>query len=63
MKMAEPTIAFKCPQCRKPVERGSEHFPFCCERCRTTDLGHWAAGDYSIAGEPAPIPDDSDSQY
>jgi endogenous inhibitor of DNA gyrase (YacG/DUF329 family) len=26
--------------------------PFCSERCRTTDLGEWAAGRHRIAGEP-----------
>jgi len=51
---------FRCPTCKKPVARGAEQFPFCSERCRTTDLGRWAAGDYRIAGEPALIPDDTE---
>ncbi len=63
MKTAEPTAIFNCPQCRRPVARGSDCFPFCSERCRATDLGRWAAGDYRIAGEAAHIPDESDSEY
>jgi uncharacterized protein len=26
--------------------------PFCCERCRLTDLGAWATESYRIAGKP-----------
>lgn len=44
---------FYCPICKKPVERGSDDFPFCSPRCRQIDLGHWADGSYSIPGEPA----------
>lgn len=47
-------VAFTCPVCRKPVERGSDDFPFCSARCRQIDLGNWADGSYSIPGEPAP---------
>ena len=47
---------FSCPICRKKVEKSSENFPFCSERCRLTDLGRWATGDYRIPGEPANIP-------
>jgi len=61
--MEKKSVTFKCPQCRKPVRRDNDQFPFCSERCRTTDLGRWAAGDYRIAGEPASIPDDSDSEF
>jgi len=46
--------------CKKDVERSNLNFPFCGARCRTMDLGQWAAGDYRIAGEPAVIPDDSE---
>jgi len=56
--MNEPsTLKFSCPQCRQPVQRESAFFPFCSKRCHITDLGHWAAGDYRIAGEPTHIPD------
>jgi len=54
---------FHCPVCKKPVNRSAENFPFCSDRCRTTDLGCWAGGDYRIAGEQAHIINDSDSEY
>jgi hypothetical protein len=45
----------KCPTCGAPVAwaESSRYRPFCSERCRTTDLGAWAAGRHRIAGEPA----------
>jgi len=43
---------FRCPICRQPVQRDAPDFPFCSERCKRIDLGHWATGDYRIAGEP-----------
>jgi len=52
---------FRCPVCKKSVAKGVENFPFCCDRCRLIDLGSWAAGDYRIAGEPAHMINDSDS--
>lgn len=45
--------------CKRKVAKDSPQFPFCSERCRLTDLGKWAMGDYSIPGEPAPVPDES----
>ena len=41
-----------CPPGKASVTRQDKYFPFCCERCRTIDLGRWADGSYSIAGEP-----------
>lgn len=40
----------KCPVCRAEVEWVPESLyrPFCSERCRTVDLGGWAAGSYSF---------------
>lgn len=45
----------KCPTCGKPVPWvDTEKFrPFCSERCKLIDLGEWATGTYTIAGEPA----------
>jgi uncharacterized protein len=31
--------------------------PFCSERCKLADLGHWLAGEYRVAGDPPPEPD------
>jgi len=39
----------KCPVCKKEVAPGGPDFPFCSERCRTIDLGNWAAGKYVIS--------------
>jgi len=53
---------FRCPVCKKAVRKGTDNFPFCNARCRTIDLGRWASGDYHIAGEPAHIINDPDSE-
>lgn len=39
-----------CPQCGKQTVYGpeNEYRPFCSERCKMIDLGHWAAEDYRI---------------
>lgn len=42
-------MKFHCPICKKPVKTGSENFPFCSDRCRTTDLGNWASEKYVIS--------------
>lgn len=44
----------KCPTCGKAVvwDATSPYRPFCSERCKTTDLGAWAAERYRIAGAP-----------
>lgn len=41
----------RCVSCNRPIEGESLFFPFCSERCRLLDLGHWLKGDYRI---PAP---------
>jgi endogenous inhibitor of DNA gyrase (YacG/DUF329 family) len=48
-----------CPQCGRPVEwtPASRWRPFCSERCRTIDLGAWAAETYRV---PAAEPSDPD---
>jgi len=61
--MSSVTSPFRCPVCRKPVQKSDADFPFCSERCRTIDLGSWAAGDYCIAGEPVHLEHDSDSEF
>jgi endogenous inhibitor of DNA gyrase (YacG/DUF329 family) len=41
----------KCPQCHAPVSwLDNPYRPFCSERCRMIDLGHWAEGAYRIPG-------------
>jgi len=31
--------------------------PFCSERCKLADLGHWLTGDYRVAGDAPPETD------
>jgi endogenous inhibitor of DNA gyrase (YacG/DUF329 family) len=53
----------KCPICRRPVAARALNacFPFCSERCRTIDLGHWLGGSYRIASASADEDDDGDT--
>ncbi|MGC2400042.1 MAG: DNA gyrase inhibitor YacG [Acidobacteriaceae bacterium] len=39
----------RCPTCRKVVTTKEPDFPFCCEHCKTVDLGKWASGVYRIS--------------
>lgn len=48
----------KCPICRKAVERTSEFFPFCSDRCRTIDLANWATGEYKVTTPLRPLDED-----
>ena len=56
------TLFVNCPVCHTAIEWCETQVfrPFCSERCRLMDLGEWATGGYSIAGEPedAGLPDD-----
>ena len=47
-----------CPICKKPVAADDPEMPFCSKRCRTMDLGNWAAERYVIA---SPL-DDADDE-
>jgi len=39
----------KCPQCGKKTSwEGNPYRPFCSERCKLLDLGHWLAEEYRI---------------
>lgn len=45
----------KCPTCGAELPAGARDpdanafFPFCSERCKMIDLGHWFAEDYRIS--------------
>ena len=45
-----------CPTCATavPIAPASRPaaFPFCSPRCRLRDLGSWADGKFTVAGEP-----------
>lgn len=43
-----------CPVCRRPVTwDNNPSRPFCSERCRLIDLGHWAGGGYRLPASDA----------
>jgi endogenous inhibitor of DNA gyrase (YacG/DUF329 family) len=52
----------KCPTCSQRVEwsEASKFRPFCSERCKTIDLGAWAAERYRIPTVEAPDADDAE---
>lgn len=41
-----------CPTCKKKFNYFESEFrPFCCEKCRMVDLGHWLSESYSVPAE------------
>ncbi len=57
----------RCPRCGKETSLGQDNpfRPFCSERCKLIDLGHWVSTDYRVPtrtsdeeedGEPLPPP-------
>ena len=48
-------MRFHCPNCRTTVAKGSEHFPFCGNRCRMTDLGAWFSEEYRVSRPLTPL--------
>ena len=43
----------RCPICKKEIEwKGNPYRPFCSERCKLVDLGHWATETYRVAADP-----------
>jgi len=57
--MSPPRVV-ACPQCGRPVEwvAASSWRPFCSERCKTIDLGAWAAETYRVPAVEAPDGDE-----
>jgi uncharacterized protein len=58
------TLSVKCPTCsaKVPWTEASRYRPFCSERCRTADLGDWAAERHRIDGGPVDDPAPSDPE-
>ena len=49
----------RCPVCKREFEKStSPALPFCCERCRTIDLGRWLGETYSLPVMPDPEADE-----
>ena len=41
----------KCPTCNRITKwQKNEYRPFCSQRCKLIDLGHWVTESYVIAG-------------
>jgi endogenous inhibitor of DNA gyrase (YacG/DUF329 family) len=63
MQKSKPKLV-NCPQCGKPAPYVPENQfrPFCSERCKMIDLGHWAAEDYRVPGASEPsVPSSEDT--
>jgi endogenous inhibitor of DNA gyrase (YacG/DUF329 family) len=46
----------KCPRCGgESMFAGNPFRPFCSERCKLLDLGHWLSGSYGV-----PVVEDED---
>jgi endogenous inhibitor of DNA gyrase (YacG/DUF329 family) len=44
-------IDVNCPRCKKKFNYYDSDFrPFCTEKCKMIDLGHWFDESYSVAG-------------
>jgi len=42
-------IMVKCPTCEKQFSYYTSEFrPFCCEKCKLIDLGHWFKESYKV---------------
>lgn len=54
----------KCPTCGKePEPQNNTWRPFCSERCKLIDFGHWADEDYRIPDRSTPVPlEDADER-
>jgi endogenous inhibitor of DNA gyrase (YacG/DUF329 family) len=45
-------IIVKCPECKKTFQYYSSEFrPFCCEKCKMVDIGHWFNESYVVEGK------------
>lgn len=52
MAAIKKSLKVNCPTCKKVFHYYDSGFrPFCCERCKLVDLGHWFEENYSVAGE------------
>lgn len=51
--MTPRSVSVDCPTCgrKAPFDASNRWRPFCSERCKTVDLGAWAAERYRIAGD------------
>lgn len=51
MTNEKKTLKVNCPHCKISFNYYDSKFrPFCCERCKMIDLGHWFDESYTVAG-------------
>jgi hypothetical protein len=56
------TSRLQCPQCLGPSRwEDNPYRPFCCERCRLIDLGHWIKGDYRLPDDSKPLSEEEEA--
>ncbi len=47
--MVKQQLEVNCPNCKKKFNYyDSEHRPFCTERCKMIDMGHWWNESYTV---------------
>ena len=50
-----------CPVCDAPVDlEKTPTVPFCSDRCRLIDLGHWLDESYAVPEVKKPDPDEDE---
>lgn len=53
-------IMVKCPTCETEFSYYTSEFrPFCCEKCKLVDLGHWFHESYKVPAKDQDIKDNS----
>lgn len=53
-------MIYRCPICKSETDSEKNvDFPFCSERCRTTDLGYWSSEKYVVSD---PIFDEEEAE-
>lgn len=59
--MVQTVVKKKCPRCNNPtVWEENLWRPFCSERCKLIDLGHWADEKYRVECEESDSEDKED---
>lgn len=52
-------LIIKCPQCAAEFDYYTSEFrPFCSDRCRMVDLGHWLYENYKVPSQETPSEED-----
>jgi endogenous inhibitor of DNA gyrase (YacG/DUF329 family) len=56
-------MAERCRYCKRPIRRTdaqhARYWPFCSERCKMAELGHWFEGRYVIGRPVDQVADDA----